>query len=591
MNTKIKEKAELGENGVVLRKKIPWANILIVAGVFVALIVFVSLFYKNSYFGLVDRDSTDIAQIARNISEGRGFTTRFVRPINIAINKSDSISLNELNHPPLYPYIVATLFKLRSPSDQTAIWVSLLFFILTVSATYLLGRSLFDWKTGLLSASVLAVSLPTLKVSISGQEWGFLAFCFTMLLYAIGLHHKSSEKPSIFPGAIYAAASAVLLSMMYMTNRITVFLFIPALIYFAVTGQKRRIHAIVFVVIFAALASWGIYENTVYTGSPVLGINAWDIMADSNAFPKDTLYRSTDPQNIGFSHAVFFPIEHFNAFCEKMMRQTNSMLGMLTTMVGFLVLPFAVVSMLYKFKMPTANAVRGFLYGALPIGIFCFAAYGVSSNSMLIFAPAMSIFASAYLFLLLNAKKLHPVYVKFLICGFMLLTCFSALKFIVFAPDFSEYYSVNIQNEYFSTLAGRGFNQLLYTDVPWVAAWRTVGTAVWVPVKDSDLTDLEAKNLPMMAVILTPESDHISNNEIWYLLHKVKLWRDYIKNPQDGLEQFLNDIGMSAKKAPQAPKYLQRLKNSYPLSGALNGFVPQKTNPLDPDDVQILVKK
>ena len=59
------------------------------------------------------------------------------------------------------------------------------------------------------------------------------------------LHRPEKGRPAI---AIASAFFTVLLALLYMTNHILLFLVIPLAIYFAATGERRRVHLIVFAV-------------------------------------------------------------------------------------------------------------------------------------------------------------------------------------------------------------------------------------------------------------------------------------------------------------------------------------------------------
>jgi len=578
-------------SGVLTGRRIPWARILATAGVFVVLVAFMAIYYKSTFPGLVDKSSIDIAQVARNISDGNGFTTRFIRPFNVFLNKSDGVGLPEMNQAPAYPYALSLLFKLKSPSDQVVIWTSLGFFLLAVVATYLLGNLLFDWRAGLLAASALATSLPVLKVAVSGREWTLAAFCFTLLLCVVGLHHRSASRGRVLSGVVLSFVAATLMAALYMTNRVTVFLAVPVAVYFAVTGPRRWLNLAVFLVLFAGMIGWGVYTNFECTGSPVLGANAWDIMADSTAFPTDTLYRSTEANNMSLARTILFPMERFSAFGEKLMRRTSEMSGALLVLLGLAAMPFAVVCVLYKFKNPAANAIRGLLYGSLPLMVVCFAVFSVDVGAMVMFAPVLAVLAAGYFYLLLNARKMHPVYSKFLVGGFVLVTCLGALTSIIWKGASDGANPLVTANQFYANLGSRGFDQIVYTDVPWLAAWRTSGSAVWLPLEDDDVVNLGARGLPMDAVILTPESDRLSTTEIWYVLHNVRLWRDYIADPTEGAKKILAEAGLESEKSPEAVKYFQRLRRTYAVSESLAGFAPQRTNHLEPDDIQILVKR
>ena len=91
-------------------------------------------------------------------------------------------------------------------------------------------------------------------------------------------------------------------------------------------------------------------------------------------------------------------------------------------MLGLLGLPFAAVSSLYRFKNPHTNAVRGFCYGAVAALLVALAALGVPVGAVTIFAPVIAVIAAGYLLLLADSKRLHPIYLKFLVTGLIAIT-------------------------------------------------------------------------------------------------------------------------------------------------------------------------
>ncbi len=277
---------------VLMRGKRPWGQILQTFGVLIAVALFIGLFYKQTFVGLTDRNAMDLfAQIARNVASGQGFTTHVVRPFNVALINDQESQTRELNTGPAFPCAVAALFKLRAPCDQVVAWVSMLFCLLCVVSTYLLGKLIFNRRVGLLAACSFGISASVLKAAGSGTEWTMAAFLFAAMLAAITVHHRSTLVKSRFVGSACAFACAVLLAMLYMTNHILLLLVIPLAIYFAVTGERRKLHLIVFAVAaMLAVAPWA-YRNVTCAGGSVLGANAWDIMSHTSAFPGDAIYQ------------------------------------------------------------------------------------------------------------------------------------------------------------------------------------------------------------------------------------------------------------------------------------------------------------
>jgi len=106
--------------------------IVIVAG----LLVFVA-YNLRAYHNLNTLEAMDTAQVARNVSEGKGFSTKFVRPLSIYLVKKHNRSTQgdpaqlktnhpDLANPPVYPLVLAGLMKVlpfRYPVDMThAFW-------------------------------------------------------------------------------------------------------------------------------------------------------------------------------------------------------------------------------------------------------------------------------------------------------------------------------------------------------------------------------------------------------------------------------------------------------------------------------------
>src|ERR1043165_5168 len=65
------------------------------------------------------QEAMDNAQLARNIFEGHGFTTSFVRPFGLFLikqagstNEISKIGVPDISNPPVYPYMLAGLMKL-----------------------------------------------------------------------------------------------------------------------------------------------------------------------------------------------------------------------------------------------------------------------------------------------------------------------------------------------------------------------------------------------------------------------------------------------------------------------------------------------
>ncbi len=71
------------------------------------------------------------------------------------------------------------------------------------------------------------------------------------------------------------------------------------------------------------------------------------------------------------------------------------------------------------------------------------------------------------------------------------------------------------------------------------------------------------------------------------MLHRVRLWREYMIDPNAGLKSIIQAAGLKTQYAKGAAKYLERLKRDFAVSQSIAGIKPHPTDPLAPDDIQI----
>ena len=553
--------------------KLPWQPIIGTTVVVVALALFVALYYKTTFIGLTDRHALDVAQIARNISTGKRFTTRVIRPFNVGLLSGKHSQTYELNTAPAYPFAVAALFRLKNPSDQGVIWISLIFLFLAIVSTGVLGRLLFDLRTGLLAMSVVGISGPVIDAGASGTEWTAAAFVFTLLLFSLVFHHSAMTRGRRFARLAWVLVSAILMAGLFMIHHVLIFLAIPLVLYYLFTGSNRWLHALLFLVAISVLAAPWAYRNASLTGGSILAANTWDIFSNSKVCPGDVFYRVSDTAQRSVARAILFPIEHFNAFVPKIIAGTSKLALAAVPMLGLAILPMVVVSVLYRFKSETANSLRRFLYGAIVISGACFALFSVDTRSIIIFAPIVGIFGSAYFFQLLADKKLHSVYMNLAIAAVVVASCWPSVAEIMVRRDSMPRSEIASPNEYFVSLNAGGLRGTIYSDQPWLAAWRMEVTAVWLPQSDDDVVELTAAGYPMQVIIITSEVDTYPPSEVWYLVHKSELWREYMRDPDECMANFKNTANPPQFWFERFQKYMKERRRTLALSRSLSGFV------------------
>jgi len=139
------------------------------------------VYFNVNFVGLTAPDAQYYASIARNILSG-SYEADLTLPCNF-LYLGKNIFVPHIN-PPLFPYLLALLFKLGGVSDQVAVFGSGFFFIISIIPLYMLANLLFG-RFAASVASIVYIFEPTmLYLSISGlTEPLFIFFLLMAFLY------------------------------------------------------------------------------------------------------------------------------------------------------------------------------------------------------------------------------------------------------------------------------------------------------------------------------------------------------------------------------------------------------------------------
>lgn len=152
---------------------------------------FFSFYGLREYKNLSNPEAMDMAQLARNISQGRGYVTDYLRITSLAIVKEQTGGDARINNhpdivnPPLYPVLLAGVFKAASlagvpiqytpregdvrylPELVVCIFNQALLLV-ALFLTFSLGRKLFDREVAIFAAVMLFLNELLWRFSISG---------------------------------------------------------------------------------------------------------------------------------------------------------------------------------------------------------------------------------------------------------------------------------------------------------------------------------------------------------------------------------------------------------------------------------------
>ncbi|MDX1952948.1 MAG: hypothetical protein SFY81_12270 [Verrucomicrobiota bacterium] len=564
---------------------------------FLALAVFWNV---REFKNFNNAEAMDNAQLARNIAEGKGFTTRFIRPLSISILQrqqgADAQVLEnphpDLANPPVYPLFIAGLMKIlpfeyEIPSGQSFLRyqpelliavANQLLFLGVVLFTFRIALRLFDSGVAWTSAMALTGTQLLWDFSTSGLP----SFLLMLLLLAIvwgmivieqasrpaepGGDETTASKPA-GAGKILGLSAfiGILLGIGALTRYSFAFLAIPVLLFIGFTAGTRKgaAVAIATLLMLACMAPW-LVRNYQISGT-LFGISGYAVFDQTVVFPANRMERSM-PASLDIEFNKVGPSE----LMRKLLLNSHQIItNDLPRVGGNWLIAFFLVSLLVPFRNPSLVRLKAFLGGTLLL-LLVVQALGrtwhsspdsiiTTENLLMLMLPFMAIYGVAMFYILLDQIAFPFVQLRTLtIAGFILaLSLPLVITFLpprVFPVAYPPYYPPHIQ----LVSSWVEPDELMMSDMPWGVAWYGRRDCVWTTLdtgasQPSDFFAIHDYQRPIHGLYLTP------------LTMDAKLLSQIIKGREGAWSRFVLDSMLKTN-----------VPTGFPLKHAPRGFLPEQ---------------
>ena len=524
-----------------------------VTALLLAVLALVLRYDVHAYRNLATPEGMDTAQLARNISEGRGYTTLFVRPLSLYLVQKHNeagapVALTNANfdfahvktahpdlaNPPVYPILLAGLMKILpfhygmdlkgafwsdngrfsryQPDFLIAVFNQLLL-VAAIVLTFFLARKLFDSGVAWLSAILMIGCELLWRFSVSGLSTMLLLVIFLGLAWCLVKIEELAREPQ--PRLNRLLALAVAAGALTGAGALTRYAFgwtiIPVVVFLILfSGQKKALHALAALGAFVlVLAPW-VIRNFAVSDTP-FGTAGFAVAEGTFLFPQFQLERAIHPD---LSHMLWLAPYFHKLTANGQSLLTNDLPrfgGSWATLLFW-------TGLLLSFRRLAVRRLRYFL-------LFCLGTFVLvqalgqtqlsvespevnSENLLVLLAPLAFIYGVSLFLTLLEQMNLPALQLRYpIIGGFAALACLPMI--LVMLPPktspvtYPPYYPPEIQQ-----VAGwMNENELMMSDVPWSVAWYGRRQCVWLTLNAQD--DFDAVNYwikPVQALYLTPET-------------------------------------------------------------------------------------
>ena len=503
-----------------------WLQFLPLAVAVVGLAV---LYDLTEYRGFNSPEAMDAAQVARNVSEGRGFTTDFIRPFSVFLvskhnhdqhigellltNAVDFAELDgshpDLANPPVYPAMLAGFMKIWPPEWKTQtrkpFWaaggrflryqpefriavLNQALLLVVVTLTFFLAKKLLDAPAAWLAA-VLTLGADTLwKFSVSGQSTLLLLFFFLGLTWCLARIEElgRAEAPPMKKLFLLAVTTGVLVAAGTLTRYAFGWVIVPVAVFLTLFGGWRRSGLAVAAVLAFGLAMtpW-LIRNLAVSGT-LFGTAGYAVVEGTFAFPGSRLMQSVNPD---LTSAYWV-----RPYVSKLLVNARYIFqGDLLQVGGSWVAVLFFAGLLLGLRSITARRLRYFT-------IMCLGVFAIvqslgrtqlsaitpevnSENLLVLLTPLAAIFAVAFFLTLLNQMKTPSPEVRLGVVVLMVLVACQAFITNLLPPKVSPiayppYYPPEVQK----VSAWMRPDELMMSDIPWAVAWYGDHQCVWTTI-------------------------------------------------------------------------------------------------------------
>jgi hypothetical protein len=547
------------------------------------------------------------AQLARNISRGKGFTTECIRPLSIYLIKKqhnvagdkDPARLNgnhpDISNPPVYPVVLAGLMKvlpfhfdtglkgafwgvpdakapggrrsLRFQPDFLITFFNQVLFVALLFVVYFWARRLFDPGVAAVSAAILIGTELLWRFSASGLSTMLLLLMFMGLMWCLTLWESEMREPKWgSKGAVLLSLTAgLLIGLGGLTRYSFLSLLVPVAVFMIVFGGPRRwVYCICAIVVAVAVVSPWIARNYAVSGK-AFGTTGYNVV--EWFFPGFRLQRSLQPELPPFAVTSYFR--------KLIANLLPALQNDLFDNTGGWITGFFMAGLLVGFRNPALRRLRYFTFGSIFVLAISQSLARTklseetadinSENLLVLLTPLIVVYGVAFFYTLLENMQLPFRQMRYVaITVFVILVTLPMWLTLILPGKGPIAYPPYWPDKIRSSSQILTENEMMMTDIPWAVAWYGDRQAVWLTLNATASPDdpinwqesffaINDQLKPIHALYLTPRS------------LDARFQTDWIRGGQLSWGRFI----MGTLGGGQVP-------GSFPLTKIPPGYLPEQ---------------
>lgn len=494
-----------------------WRNVALIW--IAALILWIPFYWHARHVALLNPDAQDYAQIARNLSAGKGFITDCM-PLSGLEWMRQTGRLGQpwwnVHRFPLPSLIEAGLFRVFGPTDFAASLFSSIFFFATLPLVFFFTRRLFSPRIALVATALFAFGGGPMKDSITGLTEPAATFFFLAALHLV-----------LWPRSLWSFALAGLLTGLAFLNRSSVFLYgIPMLFLIPQTWPRSPWKALLAFCVpgAAAIAPW-LLRNIILTGDPMFSLTS----ALMVTYMSDVSPHTHDWYRFHYEATGSFIRSHPLVMLKKWLTQMGGLWWSDSIRIGDVgpVIPFFLASFLRPYTGLSAR-LRRWLFGVFLCHFVVLALLSNIPRYYAIFTPFIVMYAADLMVWGWDALATPSSWRRTVLAGILAAPTFLSWLYILGPPrrfrDFGIRFETRPGNQQWlrrNTPEGA----LIVSDIPWSVAWYGARRSLAIPPTPEDMPRFADYQLAPDGIYLKAPQHIMDVPEGWDEWRRVQVGR------------------------------------------------------------------
>lgn len=526
----------------------------------------------REFNGLRTFEAMDVAQQARQLAEGKGFTTLLIRPLalwqiraNLGTEAPAVSAFPETLTPPLFPVILAGLFKFGMvtkllsfemsgealkgfrvfPPDMVFLALQLTLVVATAFVVYAWAQRQFDIGTGILAVTFFLGTSALWTRAVEGGVILGVMFLYALAGWLFSLGSQAQEEEAEASGGSWwwIFLAGVVLGLSPLVQVIQVWGVLAAGVLGWMILRQGKIAWLLGLGLGGCLLVGWLARLWMVSKNPI-GLNWAFLLVDSPQFPGEMIWRSYsfDINKTDIWRRVGGSV--LRGFTD-LITQGPTLFG--NTVAGTL----ALVSFLHVFRRPSAAAGRN-LWGGLAAALILATAFIQRSKDeaghgiLMVFLPAVCVYGAAYLWIIIERWKLHlELLGRLFAIVVALVACWPVAARILLPEPPPFAYPPTYPPIFLFMRSWFEPGELQASDLPAAEAWYAEQPTLWIPTTREDFLKIHDRVAPVFSILLTPASSDarmysqmLADNSEW------KEWADLIRRqkPPDLPQAFATSL-------------------------------------------------